>query len=125
MSAMNITQAAARSGLSVDTIRFYEKSGMLPKLSRDRRGWRMFESDALDWLTTLERLRSTGMPLKDVRRFAVLVHAEAAANKTSARERLAILERHQERLKQRRAALDACEAFLKFKIGVYRRQVKS
>jgi MerR family transcriptional regulator, aldehyde-responsive regulator len=124
MTAMNITQAAERSGLSVDTIRFYEKSGMLPKLSRDKRGWRMFESDALDWLMTLERLRSTGMPLKDVRRFAVLVHDEAAASKSAARERLAILERHRERLKQRRAALDACETFLKFKIGVYRKQVK-
>jgi MerR family transcriptional regulator, aldehyde-responsive regulator len=122
---MNITQAAAQSGLSADTIRFYEKSAMLPKLARDKRGWRAFDAAAIDWLMTLERLRATGMPLQDIRRFAVLANSPGSQTKTAARERLELLERHQERLKQRRAALDACEVFLNFKIDIYRRQVKS
>jgi MerR family transcriptional regulator, aldehyde-responsive regulator len=122
---MNIAQAAAQSRLSVDTIRFYEKSAMLPKLARDKRGWRAFDAPAIDWLVTLERLRATGMPLKDIKRFAVLANGDGAQSKAAAKERLHILERHQERLKQRRAALDACEVYLKFKINIYRKQVKS
>jgi MerR family transcriptional regulator, aldehyde-responsive regulator len=122
---MNIAQAAAQSRLSVDTIRFYEKSAMLPKLARDKRGWRAFDAPAIDWLVTLERLRATGMPLKDIKRFAVLANGSGAQSKAAAKERLLILERHQERLKQRRAALDACEVYLKFKINIYRKQVKS
>lgn len=122
---MNIAQAAAQSGLTVDTIRFYEKSAMLPKLARDKRGWRSFDPPSIEWLVTLERLRATGMPLKDVKRFAVLANSATARTKTAARERLELLQRHQERLKQRRTALDACEKFLSFKIKIYREQVKS
>jgi MerR family transcriptional regulator, aldehyde-responsive regulator len=122
---MNIAQAAAQSGLSVDTIRFYEKSAMLPKLARDNRGWRAFDPPALEWLVTLERLRATGMPLKDVKRFAVLANSAGSQTKAAAKERLQLLEKHQDRLKQRRAALDACETYLKFKINIYRKQVKS
>jgi MerR family transcriptional regulator, aldehyde-responsive regulator len=122
---MNIAQAAAQSGLSVDTIRFYEKSAMLPKLARDNRGWRAFDPPALEWLVTLERLRATGMPLKDVKRFAVLANSAVSQTKAAAKERLQLLEKHQDRLKQRRAALDACETYLKFKINIYRKQVKS
>jgi MerR family transcriptional regulator, aldehyde-responsive regulator len=122
---MNIAQASAQSGLSIDTIRFYEKSAMLPKLARDKRGWRAFDPPSIDWLVTLERLRATGMPLKDIKRFAVLANSAGARTKAAARERLQLLERHQERLKLRRAALDACETFLTFKINIYRKQVKS
>lgn len=122
---MNIAQAAAQSGLSVDTIRFYEKSAMLPKLARDKRGWRSFDPLSIEWLVTLERLRATGMPLKDVKRFAVLANSAASNSSAAATERLALLERHQERLKQRRTALDACEKFLTYKIKIYRKQVKS
>jgi MerR family transcriptional regulator, aldehyde-responsive regulator len=118
---MNITQAAAKSGLSVDTIRFYEKSGMLPPIVRDKRGWRTFSADNLNWLETLERLRSTGMPLKSVRRFAVLVHAKKS-DKAARQERLVILREHAERLRQRRADLDACEAYLNHKISIYQRE---
>jgi MerR family transcriptional regulator, aldehyde-responsive regulator len=122
---MNITQAAAQSGLSVDTIRFYEKSAMLPKIARDKRGWRSFDAQAIDWLVTLERLRATGMPLKDVQRFAVLANSNTGQSKAAAKERLALLLRHQERLNERRKALDACESYLNFKINTYRKQVKS
>jgi MerR family transcriptional regulator, aldehyde-responsive regulator len=122
---MNIAQAATQSGLSIDTIRFYEKSLMLPKLERDKRGWRSFDAPSIEWLVTLERLRATGMPLKDIKRFAVLANSVNAKSKSAAKERLQILEEHQERLKQRRAALDACEDYLKFKINIYRKQFKS
>jgi MerR family transcriptional regulator, aldehyde-responsive regulator len=122
---MNITQAATKCGLSVDTIRFYEKSAMLPQIARDKRGWRTFDPGAIDWLMILERLRATGMPLKDIKRFAVLANSKEAQTQSAAKERLRLLEQHQERLQKRRAELDACEAYLKFKISIYRKQVKS
>jgi MerR family transcriptional regulator, aldehyde-responsive regulator len=118
---MNIKQASEKSGLSVDTIRFYEKSGMLPKIGRGLRGWRSFSDDNLNWLETLQRLRATGMPLKSVKRFAVLVH-QKPDTKAATRERLKILTEHAERLKHRRAELAACEDYLNFKISIYRKQ---
>ncbi|MGL4491126.1 MAG: MerR family transcriptional regulator [Rhizobiaceae bacterium] len=119
---MQIHEAAARSGLSADTIRYYEKSGMLPKIPKDKSGWRHFDAGAMEWLITLERLRSTGMPLKEVRRFAVLVHNDQSETPEAIYERLDILCRHAERLKRRRTELDACEAYLAKKISIYSAQ---
>lgn len=81
---MRINEAAARSGLTQDTIRFYEKPGMLDAIRRDARGWRVFSSDDVNWLTTLERLRATGMPLDDVKRFAVSAMPTIAIRQNSA-----------------------------------------
>ena len=117
---MNIKHAANTSGLSVDTIRFYEKAGMLPTIGRDARGWRSFGPEAVDWLRNLERLRATGMPMKDMRRFAVLVRLGDPALSDAAVERLAILESHSQRLVQRQSDLDACKAYLSKKIAIYR-----
>jgi MerR family transcriptional regulator, aldehyde-responsive regulator len=116
---MNIKDASAASGLSIDTIRFYEKVGMLPAVPRDGRGWRRFDGGLIEWLKNLERLRSTGMPLRDVQAFAVLVHTTEAARPGAAEERLAILRRHAARLEQRKNDIAACQAFLDHKINVY------
>ncbi|MGL4237671.1 MerR family transcriptional regulator [Tabrizicola sp.] len=116
---MNIKEAATASGLSIDTIRFYEKAGMLPKVPRDARGWRRFDGGTVEWLRNLERLRATGMPMADMRRFAALVHTTDASTPGAAAERLAILHAHAERLAARRREVEACQAFLDHKIGVY------
>ncbi len=116
---MHIHEAAARSGLSADTIRYYEKTGMLPQIPKNKSGWRQFDANAMEWLITLERLRSTGMPLKEVRRFAVLVHDDQSETLEAMNERLEILRRHAERLKKRREELGACEAYLAKKISIY------
>ncbi len=116
---MNITQAAGLCGLSVDTIRYYEKAGMLPIIARDTRGWRRFDAAAVEWLRNLERLRATGMPMADMRRFAVLVHTTDAAQPGVATERLAILRNHADRLTARLREVEACQAFLDHKINVY------
>jgi DNA-binding transcriptional MerR regulator len=121
---MNIAEASARSKLSIDTIRFYERAGMLPKLPRDKRGWRSFDAGAVEWLAILERLRATGMPLKDMRRFAQLVFAPRTKSADATRERLVILKAHKEALRKRKRELAACEAYLDMKIGIYGKELK-
>jgi MerR family transcriptional regulator, aldehyde-responsive regulator len=120
---MNITQAAEKSGLTVDTIRFYERSDMLPKLSRDKRGWRSFGGEAIEWLTILERLRATGMPLKDIKRFAKLVFATNTNSRSAKMERLDILQRHKLALKKRKTELRRCENYLDMKIRIYSKEL--
>ncbi len=119
---MDITEISRLSGLSVDTIRFYEKSGMLPPIARDGRGWRRFNPGTVEWLCNLGRLRATGMPLHDMRRFAALVHSDGANTAEAAQERLTILRRHAERLVARQQELDACVAYLNNKIVIYETQ---
>lgn len=121
---MLIAETARRSGLTEDTIRFYEKSGMLPPIARDRRGWRVFSKDDLDWLMTLERLRVTGMPLDDVKRFAVSAFGADQDTAEQRAIRLSLLETHAVNLARQRKALDACDAFLTHKISIYRSYLK-
>ncbi|MEJ6401576.1 MerR family transcriptional regulator [Yoonia sp. 2307UL14-13] len=116
---MRIAEASARSGLTQDTIRFYEKSHMLAPITRDARGWRDFSADDVNWLTTLERLRVTGMPLDDVKHFAASAHAPDADSPAQQATRLALLQAHAETLAARRAELDICEAYLNHKIKIY------
>ena len=122
---MQIAEAAARSGLSIDTIRFYEKSGMLPDLPRDARGWRRFTPEALEWLAIIARLRKTGMPLPDVRRFAASAQGASADRPEAEAERLALLTAHRARLAEQRAELEACEAYLDMKISVYSKGIEA
>ncbi len=116
---MNIAEAASQTGLSIDTIRYYERSAMLPPLPRDARGWRRFDGNAVEWLRILERLRATGMPMQDMRRFARLVFATDPEATTVRKERLEILTRHRTRLKERAAEIRACQAYVDMKIRIY------
>ena len=69
---MRISEAAKVSGLSADTIRFYEKSGLLAPIPRDASGHRNFAPADMEWLDVISKLRTTGMPMKDMQRFAAL-----------------------------------------------------
>lgn len=61
---MKIAEASQACGLSAYTIRFYEKSGMLPEVKRGPDGHRRFTPQLIEWLTLLYWLRETGMSLK-------------------------------------------------------------
>ncbi|MEN0086855.1 MAG: MerR family transcriptional regulator [Pseudomonadota bacterium] len=112
---MRISEAAQTSGLSVDTIRYYEKIGMLAPIERGSDRQRRFSEDDINWMTQLNWLRQTGMPQADMRAFAVSVHS--GTKDTS--ERYAILLRHRTVLAQRRRELEACERYLEHKLSVY------
>lgn len=114
---MNITEASDLTALPIDTIRFYERSAMLPALPRDRRGWRQFDPPAIEWLKILERLRATAMPTDEMRRFAQLVFGEDSL--AAKEERLAILHRHRARLDEQKARMSACETYVDMKIRIY------
>ena len=112
---MRIAEAAAACGLSPDTIRYYEKSRMLPDIRRGGDGHRRFSKEDIDWLTLLYWLRETGMPMQQMRRFTAL----AKAGVETVAERRKILMDHAEALRKRRDLLDKCEAVLAIKIAGY------
>jgi len=112
---MRIAEAAKACGLSAHTIRFYEKSGMLPEIERGADGHRRFTPRLIEWLTLLYWLRETGMSLKQMRRFTTL----AKAGNAGVEERRQILSDHAATLKAKRATLEKCESILAIKIASY------
>lgn len=110
-----IAQAAERSGLSIDTLRYYERIGLIDPPKRDASGRRGYTDGDLDWISFLVRLRTTGMPLRVMREYAMLRHAGAA---TSPRRRRILLEQRAA-TRVRIAELTECLDILDHKIDIY------
>ena len=64
---------AAKAGRSVHTIRWYERQGLLPGVTRDAAGRRVYLSEHVQWLALMDRLRFTGMSIAEMRRYTALV----------------------------------------------------
>ncbi len=112
---MRISEAAARSGLKIDTIRYYEAQGLIPNVRRGPDGQRRFSGENVDWLTLLYWLRETGMPMKVMRRFAALY----AKGDETIPDRKNILLDHSRLLAKRRDDLDRCDEILARKLEIY------
>ena len=112
---MKISEVAERSALRVSTIGFYEKSGLCPFVQRGADGKRKFSKTDADWLELLASLRSTGMPLAEMRAFAALY----ASGDGKIPERKAVLLAHRRRLGERQAELDRCRGILDRKLQRY------
>ena len=89
---MSIAEAAEISGLSAHTLRYYERAGLLEPVGRNGSGHRRYRQADLDLIRFLTRLRATGMPIREVRRYAGLMQAGDATNA----ERLRLLEQHRD-----------------------------
>lgn len=111
----SIAQAAARSGLSIDTLRYYERIGLVEPPARDSGGRRTYSDEDLTWLEFLTRLRTTGMPIRMMREYAQLRHRGVG---TAARRRQILVE-HRAGVRERIAELQSCLGILDYKITNY------
>lgn len=104
--------------MSIHTLRYYEKEGLLSP-DRDAAGRRRYTDRDIDWTAFIRRLKDTGMPLKEIKRYAVL---RVAGDETLC-QRLELLERHQEWLSGRIRELKVHENKLQEKIAFYQERI--
>ncbi len=69
---LTIRQVAAATGLSVHTLRYYEKIGLLCSIHRNENGYRCYSSMDITWIQFLTRLKATGMPITGMLEIAEL-----------------------------------------------------
>ncbi len=72
---LQIGSVASRCGLSVDTIRFYEKQGLIGKPARSQGGFRLYEEDAVERLSFVTRAQTLGFSLDEIRELLLLRNA--------------------------------------------------
>lgn len=112
---MKIGELARRSGRSTHTLRYYERIGLLPPPQRDNAGRRDYDASVLVWLAFLERLRATGMPIREMLDYAAL----RALGDETAQARCTLLEAHRERVREHMMLLQASLDVLDTKIEGY------
>jgi Cd(II)/Pb(II)-responsive transcriptional regulator len=65
---MKIGELARATGVEVETIRYYEKAGLLPAPAREGNGYRRYSEDHLERLAFIRHCRALDMPLTDIKR---------------------------------------------------------
>lgn len=116
MTALTIAEAAEQTGLTAHTLRYYERDGlMLGPVERSSSGHRRYTDRDLTWIQMITRLRSTGMPIRDVRRYAALVR-DGDGNEA---ERLDLLNAHRARVEAQLAEVAGHLRAIDHKIGIY------
>jgi DNA-binding transcriptional MerR regulator len=63
---MKIGEIAAQSGVSVDTVRYYERRGILPPPTRLPSGYRTYASSSISRIVLARRLRGVGMSIDEI-----------------------------------------------------------
>ena len=116
-SGLTISEVSEQTGLSAHTLRYYERIGLMAPIDKGLRGHRRYDSGDLEWLVLIKRLRSTGMSVKEMQRFAELVRR---GDETFS-ERRKLLEHHQAALKERLRDIEATLELLDHKVTTYRK----
>lgn len=113
----HIGRLARETGRSVHTIRWYEQQGLMPGVTRDAGGRRVYTDQHVGWLLFLDRLRFAGMSVRDMRRYASL----ASQGKKTIRQRMELLEAHRLRTSARIDELQAALRLIQRKQAYYAR----
>lgn len=112
---LTIQDVAKLTGLSPHTLRYYERIGLLNPVGRAPSGHRRYAAADLKWLEFVTRLRTTGMPIRQMQRFAD-VRRLGIATITDRRE---LLQVHRREVEARLRALEADLAAIDAKITEY------
>ncbi len=110
-----IGQVASQLQIPPSTLRYYDREGLLPFVARSEGGVRMFRQSDLEWLSLIECLKHTGMPLKDIRTF---IDWCMAGDETIG-QRLEIIQRQKQAVEEQIAALQEVLGVLQYKTWYY------
>jgi DNA-binding transcriptional MerR regulator len=118
VTSWSISEAAEKSGLSPHTLRWYERIGLIGPVAKTADGRRRYDEHDLEWLSLISKLRATGMPVRDMQKYAELVRSGGGEA-----ERIEIFRRHREEVRRAIRAQKECLKLLDFKIDLYTRHL--
>jgi DNA-binding transcriptional MerR regulator len=106
--SLKIGEVARRAGVGVETLRFYERSGLLDRPARTEGGYRLYDSRALKTLEFIKRAQSLGFTLEEIKRIIAESRAgqrPCAEVRETVRRRLAELDEQMAQIRRYRNAL--------------------
>lgn len=115
MQPLSVGEAARETGVSIDTLRYYEREQLL-RVERSSSGHRRYSERDLQWIRVLTCLRDTGMPIRRMREFAALVRGD----ERNLAERVRLLEAHREEVCRQLRVMEGNLELLEGKLAHYR-----
>lgn len=113
--SLTIQQVASATGLSVHTLRYYERNGLIEPIERAANGHRRYSAENIAWIEFLTRLRTTGMPIRQMQQFAALMREKP----DEVQGRRILLEIHRSAVQKRLDELSQHLAVIDWKIQRY------
>lgn len=115
-----IKQAAEQTGISEDTIRYYEKIALLPRADRKDNGHRIYRQEEIHTIRLISCMKKTGMPLDEMRPFLAVA---ADTDPAEYPELVELLKSHREKIISQISSLQQVVDFIDMKLeeGKYRR----
>ena len=113
---MNIKKVSEQLGISSDTIRYYERIGLVPPINRDKNGVRNFTDIDIQRLDFIKCMRYAGLSIESLHEY---MHLYSLNDDHTIPARKKILEEEAEKLDERIANLQETRAYLQHKIDIY------
>ncbi|CAB1252745.1 MerR family transcriptional regulator [Clostridium sp. WLY-B-L2] len=115
----HIGEFSKKMGLSIDTLRYYEKIGLIHPV-RDKINRRIYCERDISWLNFIFRLKETNMPIKQIQHYSELRYK----GDSTLKERLELLEKQMNRLYEQKNNIEDNILHMKQKIGIYKKKIK-
>lgn len=116
---MKISEVSERYDISPDTLRYYERVGLIPTVNRSQSGIRDYNQIDVEWVDFIKCMRSAGLPIEVLTEYVELVQQGGHTNE--ARKQILINQRNElvRKIEEMQKTLD----LLNYKIKVYENAV--
>lgn len=118
---MTIKEVSERYGISQDTLRYYEKAGLIPEVNRTAGGIRDYREEDLGWVELALCMRGAGLPMNGIAEYRRLYQQ----GDSTIPDRLKLLTDQREELLEMKQQIEQTLERLNYKISVYERAVKT
>ena len=118
---MTIKEVSEKYGISQDTLRYYERVGLIPTVARTSGGIRNYDEDALGWVENAICMRSAGVPIETLIEYVKLYQE----GDSTIQARLELLQEQLTGLEEQKANIEATIKRLNYKISCYENAVKT
>ena len=112
---MTISEVSKKYNIRADTIRYYEKEGLIPTVPRNKNGIRDFDENSCGWIEFIKCMRSAGLEIETLKRYVSLFRQGTKTVK----ERKILLEEQREKLLKKQEDIKATLDRLNYKIEKY------
>lgn len=116
-----IKQVAEKMGVTVPTLRYYDKEGLMPFIEKKANGTRVFKDDDFKGLEIISCMKNSGMPIKDIKRYMDM----CMEGDGTLKERLEVFLERKETVRQQIEELNSIMELIEHKIWYYETAIEA